>query len=112
VPSASDAQTWAKPLPFVTTGSVRAASRTTTIDDDGEQIVAREAADDLRLMRDADDRIAAVDEQRLDRRIGELEQSLAEPGHVQHARRAGYGAGFAVPLSRLSTRWRSCCARA
>ena len=56
------------------------------LDDDGEQIVAREAATDLRLMRDARRGIAGVHEERLDRRIVELEQPLAEPRHVQSAR--------------------------
>ena len=56
------------------------------LDYDGEQIAAREAAQHLRLMWNAGRGIAGVHEQRLDRRVVDIEQSLTEPRHLQGAR--------------------------
>jgi hypothetical protein len=56
------------------------------VHDDGEEIRPRESLADLRLVRCARNRVRGVDEQRLDRRIGEVEQPLAEAGHAERSR--------------------------
>ena len=54
-----------------------------------EEIGSGQAPADLRLVRHAGQRVAAVDEERLDGRIAHLEQPLAEPRHAQRARGGG-----------------------
>ena len=57
------------------------------VEDDGEEIVALEPAQHAPLVGRRDRRVAVVDEQHLDRRIGVLGQRAAELVHVDDARR-------------------------
>ena len=54
---------------------------------DGEEILAREARRDFARLRRDGDRVAVVDDQRIDRRIG-MQQVVADRRHVDRARRA------------------------
>ena len=57
-----------------------------------EEIGPPQPPPDLRLVRHAGERVAGVDEQRLDRRVAHLEQALPESRHAQRSR-AGSPAG-------------------
>src|SRR5262245_3281903 len=56
------------------------------LDDNREEIVARQAAQHLRLVWNARCRITGVYEQHLDRRLVDLEQPFAKSRHVQRPR--------------------------
>ena len=59
------------------------------LDDDGEQVLAREAAPQRPLPGRARRRVGAVEDQRVDRRIVGVEQDFAHAGRGQLARRRG-----------------------
>ena len=63
--------------------------RAEVLRDHREEVGSLQALPDLRLVRHAGQRIARVDEERLDGRVLRLEEALAEPRHAERARDGG-----------------------